>query len=206
MLAWLWIGKMLRAARRGGPRADPRASSPAPRLLWAMPLALAPPMFSRDVYSYLAQSATLARGIDPYVLGPGRGARRRRPADPQHPDDLARHARARTARCSSSSAAAITALSRQRRRARACSRTGCWRWSALAMIVWALPRLAERCGLDAGLVLWLGAANPLVLFHLVSGIHNESLMIGLMLAGMEIGLRATAASAARSAPAGRRGR
>ena len=60
----------------------------------------------------------------------------------------------------------------------------------LAMIVWALPRLAKRCALDPGLVLWLGAANPLVLFHLVSGIHNESLMIGLLLVGLEIGLRA----------------
>ncbi len=38
--------------------------------MWAVPLALAPPLFSRDVYSYLAQSATLARGLDPYVLGP----------------------------------------------------------------------------------------------------------------------------------------
>ncbi len=38
--------------------------------------------------------------------------------------------------------------------------------------------------------LWLGAANPLVLFHLVAGIHNEALMIGLMLAGVELALRA----------------
>jgi len=60
----------------------------------------------------------------------------------------------------------------------------------LAGIVWALPRLARRCRLDAGLVLWLGAANPLVLFHLVSGMHNESLMLALMLIGIEVGLRA----------------
>jgi alpha-1,6-mannosyltransferase len=60
----------------------------------------------------------------------------------------------------------------------------------VALIIWALPRLARRCDLDAGLVLWLGAANPLVLFHLVSGIHNEGLMIGLMLAGVELVLRA----------------
>ena len=60
----------------------------------------------------------------------------------------------------------------------------------VALLIWALPRLARRCHLDAGLVLWLGAANPLVLFHLVSGIHNEGLMIGLMLAGVELGLRA----------------
>ena len=62
----------------------------------------------------------------------------------------------------------------------------------LALIIWTLPRLARRCGMDVGLALWLGVGNPLVLFHLVSGIHNESLMIGLMLAGIELGLRAGA--------------
>ncbi len=87
-------------------------------------------------------------------------------------------------------------------------RTASSRCCGVALIIWALPRLARRCGLDAGLVLWLGAANPLVLFHLVSGIHNEALMIGLMLAGVELGLRALdrgAAVPARSAVRARRG-
>jgi alpha-1,6-mannosyltransferase len=34
--------------------------------------------------------------------------------------------------------------------------------------------------------LWLGALNPLVLFHLIGGGHNEALMLGAMLAGMVI--------------------
>jgi alpha-1,6-mannosyltransferase len=37
--------------------------------------------------------------------------------------------------------------------------------------------------------LWLGAANPLLIMHLVAGIHNEALMLGLMLAGAEFALR-----------------
>ncbi|HKV20491.1 MAG TPA: polyprenol phosphomannose-dependent alpha 1,6 mannosyltransferase MptB, partial [Mycobacterium sp.] len=37
--------------------------------------------------------------------------------------------------------------------------------------------------------LWLGAANPLLIMHLVAGIHNEALMLGLMLAGTEVALR-----------------
>ena len=37
--------------------------------------------------------------------------------------------------------------------------------------------------------MWLGAANPLVLFHLVAGAHNEALGIGLMVAGLELGIR-----------------
>ena len=56
----------------------------------------------------------------------------------------------------------------------------------MALIVWALPRLARICGFDPVAALWLGALNPLVLFHLIGGGHNEALMLGAMLAGMVI--------------------
>ena len=69
VLAWLWIGRMLRARGAVAPAPD-RAQLARTGLLWALPLALAPPMFSKDVYSYLAQSAITARGLDPYSFGP----------------------------------------------------------------------------------------------------------------------------------------
>ena len=56
----------------------------------------------------------------------------------------------------------------------------------VALIVWALPRLARICGFDPVAALWLGALNPLVLFHLIGGGHNEALMLGAMLAGIVI--------------------
>jgi alpha-1,6-mannosyltransferase len=59
----------------------------------------------------------------------------------------------------------------------------------VALIVWATPRLARRCGVAEVSALWLGAANPLLIMHLVAGIHNEALMLGLMLAGAEFALR-----------------
>jgi alpha-1,6-mannosyltransferase len=62
--------------------------------------------------------------------------------------------------------------------------------AGVAMIVWALPRLARRCGVSPIAALWLGAMNPLVILHLVGGIHNESLMLGMMLVGLELGLAA----------------
>src|SRR5262249_24301776 len=37
---------------------------------WVAPLVLAPPMFSRDIYSYLAQGALVGHGLDAYVVGP----------------------------------------------------------------------------------------------------------------------------------------
>ena len=156
--------------------------------MWLVPLAISPPMFSRDVYSYIAQSAILARHLDPYVLGPAAALGVDDPLTRSIPtiwrDTPAPYGplflvlgRGITALTGSDVVFGVLAH-------RVLALAG------VAMIVWALPRLAHRCALDPGLALWLGAANPLVLFHLVSGIHNESLMIGLLLVGLELGLRA----------------
>jgi len=187
VLAWLWVGKMLRYRGAVAP-APTRAQLARTATMWALPLAVAPPMFSRDVYSYLAQSAILARHLDPYVLGPAAALGVDDPLTRSIPT-IWRDTPAPYGPLFLIMGRGITAISGndvvlgvfEHRVLALCG---------LAMIVWALPRLAKRCSLDPGLVLWLGAANPLVLFHLVSGIHNEAVMIGLLLVGMEIGLRA----------------
>jgi alpha-1,6-mannosyltransferase len=56
--------------------------------------------------------------------------------------------------------------------------------------VWAVPRLASIAGTSARKALWLGVLNPLVLWHLVGGVHNDALMLGLMLSGTVIALHA----------------
>lgn len=61
--------------------------------------------------------------------------------------------------------------------------------AGVGLIVWATPRLARRCGVAEVSALWLGATNPLLFMHLVAGIHNEAIMLGLMLAGTEFALR-----------------
>ncbi|HZG89924.1 MAG TPA: polyprenol phosphomannose-dependent alpha 1,6 mannosyltransferase MptB [Pseudonocardia sp.] len=186
VLAWLWVGKMLRARGAVAPAPNP-AQLARTAVLWAIPLAVAPPMFSRDVYSYLAQSAILDRGLDPYVLGPAEALGVEDPLTRSIPT-IWRDTPAPYGPLFLLLGRGVTVLAGNDvvfgvlvHRVLALA--------GLAMIIWALPRLAARCGLDRGLALWLGAANPLVLFHLVSGIHNEALMVGLMLAGMEIGLR-----------------
>jgi alpha-1,6-mannosyltransferase len=186
VLAWLWIGKMLRS-RGAVPPAPTPAQLARTAVLWAAPLAVAPPLFSRDVYSYLAQSATLARGLDPYVLGPAQALGVDDPLTRSIPT-IWRDTPAPYGPLFLLMGRVITALSGNN------VVLGVFEHRLLALagvglIVWALPKLARRCGLDTGLAMWLGAANPLVLFHLVSGIHNEALMVGLLLAGMEIGLR-----------------
>lgn len=187
VLSWLWVGKMLRPHGAVAP-APTLAQVGRTAIMWTVPLAVAPPLFSRDVYSYLAQSATLARGIDPYVLGPAEALGVDDPLTRSIPT-IWRDTPAPYGPLFLMLGRGITALTGNDivlgiLLHRVLALLG------LGLVVWALPRIAKRCGVDAGLALWLGAANPLVLFHLVSGVHNEALMIGLFLTGMEIGLRA----------------
>ena len=37
---------------------------------WLVPMLLSPPLFTRDVYAYLAQGALALHGVDPYTAGP----------------------------------------------------------------------------------------------------------------------------------------
>ena len=189
VLAWLWLGALVAPGRA---RLIPRAALNRTMMMWAIPLLVAPPMFSRDVYSYLAQSAMANRGLDPYVLGPAdalgvdhplvRGIPtiwRNTPA-PYGPLFLT------LGRPIDSIASDHVVLGALLHRSLAVV--------GLVMIVWALPRLARRTGVSPVFALWLGVANPLVLFHLVSGAHNDALMIGLMLWGLELALRQSAVS------------
>lgn len=62
--AWL---ELLRRVGRG--RADLHLTRQA-AALWSLPLVLAPPMFSRDGWSYAAQGEMARLGISPYEAGP----------------------------------------------------------------------------------------------------------------------------------------
>ena len=64
VLAWSRIALQWRARR---PPSRPELARAA--ATWAAPLLFAPPLFSRDVYSYLAQGAIFARGLDPTGSG-----------------------------------------------------------------------------------------------------------------------------------------
>ena len=157
VLAWLWIGRMLRGPRAVAPAPD-RTQLARTGLLWALPLALAPPMFSKDVYSYLAQSAITARGLDPYSLGPAAALGVDDPLTRTIPT-IWRDTPAPYGPLFLMLGRGITAL------------TGydvvqgvfAHRVLALcgvALIIWALPRLARRCGLDAGLVALARRGEP----------------------------------------------
>jgi alpha-1,6-mannosyltransferase len=181
-LAWLMLGRFALGSRRMS-----RSQLDRTLLLWMLPLLAAPPMYSKDVYSYLAQSQISRLGLDPYRVGPARALGldhvftlsvpsmwRETPA-PYGPLFLW-IGRGISALTGENIVAAVL----------------CHRLVVLlgvGLIVWATPRLARRCGVAEVSALWLGAANPLLIMHLVAGIHNEALMLGLMLAGLEFALR-----------------
>ncbi|MDX2764095.1 polyprenol phosphomannose-dependent alpha 1,6 mannosyltransferase MptB [Streptomyces europaeiscabiei] len=172
--AWALLGKVIR-----GPE------PPAPRALllvlavWAAPLLLAPPLFSRDVYSYLAQGAMVDAHMDVYLHGPARlggpladevAPMWRHTATPYGPVFLA-------------VASGLSGLTEGRIPAgligmRVIALLG------VALMAAALPRLARHGGADPAVAVWLGALNPLVLLHLVAGAHNDALMLGLLGVGL----------------------
>jgi alpha-1,6-mannosyltransferase len=155
-------------------------------LTWTVPLVAVPPMFSRDVYSYLAQSKIAALGLNPYKLCPATALGVADPLTRGVPT-IWRDTPAPYGPLFITIGRGLTLISGDH------VITGVLLQRLLelvgvAMIVWALPRLARRFGVQPVSALWLGAANPLVLWHLIIGVHNEGLMLGLMLAGLELAL------------------
>ncbi|MEU5095690.1 polyprenol phosphomannose-dependent alpha 1,6 mannosyltransferase MptB [Streptomyces sp. NPDC020996] len=172
--AWVLLGRLVRGAEPPTPRALVLVLA-----VWAAPLLLAPPLFSRDVYSYLAQGAMADAHIDVYAYGPDRlgGPLAEEVAPPW------RHTGAPYGPVFLAVASALSAATRGELPAGLAG----MRLVALAgvgLMAAALPRLARHSGADPAAALWLGALNPLVLLHLVAGAHNDALMLGLLGVGL----------------------
>ncbi|PND56760.1 hypothetical protein CRM90_16425 [Mycobacterium sp. ENV421] len=181
-LAWLMLGRFA----LGNPRMS-RGQLDHTLLLWIVPLLIAPPMYSKDVYSYLAQSQISANGLNPYKVGPAPGLGLDHVFTLSVPS-LWRETPAPYGPLFLWVGRGISALTGENIVAAVLSHRVVV-LLGVGMIVWAVPRLARRCGVAEVSALWLGAANPLLLMHLVAGIHNEALMLGLMLTGTEFALR-----------------
>lgn len=181
-LAWLMLGRFALGTRRMS-----RSQIDHTLLLWALPLLIAPPMYSKDVYSYLAQSEISLQGLDPYKVGPATGLGLDHVFTLSVPS-LWRETPAPYGPLFLWIGQTISSVTGEN-----------IVWAVLfhrlvvlagvGLIVWATPRLARRCGVAEVSALWLGPCNPLLFMHLVAGIHNEALMLGLMLAGTEFALR-----------------
>ncbi|WP_371612696.1 polyprenol phosphomannose-dependent alpha 1,6 mannosyltransferase MptB [Streptomyces clavifer] len=156
---------------------------------WAAPFVLAPPLYSADVYSYIAQGAMVSEGHDVYGTGPS-------VLDPAGPGgDAAASVGGHWTETPAPYGPFFLVLARGVAWATggtivpAVLGLRIVALGALALIAWALLHLAREHGRSAGAALWLGALNPLLLMHVVGGVHNDGLMTGLMLAGAVLALR-----------------
>ncbi|MFE1439035.1 polyprenol phosphomannose-dependent alpha 1,6 mannosyltransferase MptB [Streptomyces sp. NPDC058739] len=172
--AWALLGRLIHGSAPPSPRALPLVLA-----LWATPLLLAPPLFSRDVYSYLAQGAMVDAHIDVYSYGPSHlGGPLAEEVAPVWQHTAAPYGPVFLATASALSALTSGELPAGLMGMRLVALLG------VALMAAALPRLARHCGADPAAALWLGALNPLVLLHLVAGAHNDALMLGLLGVGL----------------------
>jgi hypothetical protein len=176
--AWLRLGNHIRTRRVVHARALNRLA-----WWWGVPLALSPVLFSRDVFSYIAQSRLAPQGLDPYVYGTGvydtfftDGA-----------DWMWKTAPAPYGQFWMGLSSVVYWITH----AQALGAMLLFRLLAVAGVVLIaiyLPRMATCCGVDPAKAIWLGVLNPLVLLHFVSSAHNDALMVGLLVMGMTLAL------------------
>ncbi len=188
-LVWIWLALRRHVVAHGAPIAAVALVA----VVWALPFAIGPPLGSRDVYAYTAQGALAAEGHDVYVNGPDRlGDDPVLDAvDPLYRSSPVLYGPVFVAISSTvadntdggvGSVLAFRAL------------------SILSVVVAAIAivDLARRFGRDPSDALVMSVGSPLVMLHLVSGAHNESVMVALLLAGVAIGTRSDAGGAART--------
>jgi alpha-1,6-mannosyltransferase len=174
--AWIWLGRWL---IEGRPISE--YTMIASTALWLTPLLVSVPLFSRDTYSYLAQGALLRDGFDPYVVGPI-----------ENPNILLDNVSSVWTTTTAPYGPAfilvakfVTMLVGDNTIAgtillRLCMLPG------LALLIWAAPRVARHVGANGAVALWICVLNPLMIIHLMGGVHNEMLMVGLMMAGIAL--------------------
>ncbi|MDL9937388.1 alpha-(1-_6)-mannopyranosyltransferase A [Gordonia sp. ABSL1-1] len=177
VFAWVRLGRLVHAPESG----VSVASLQRWVLAWAAPLTLTVPVYSRDVYAYLAQGAVFGAGFDPYADGPA-----------HHPgpllDSMAQVWATTSAPYGPMFVGMIRAVTEV---------TGdhvilgvlvmrLVLLPGLFLSLWAVPRLAKHFGASPQAGLWLLLFNPMVLIHLVAGPHVELLMIGVLLAGLTL--------------------
>ncbi|HEX3793306.1 MAG TPA: polyprenol phosphomannose-dependent alpha 1,6 mannosyltransferase MptB [Acidimicrobiales bacterium] len=182
LMARVWFGLLRRV---GGQHGLPVRRIVCVIAVWALPFLIGPPLFSHDVYSYAGQGEMVSHHINPYDYGTGvlgstpfnamaNGVWTNTPS-PYGPtflaidgalDNVADH-----------QVLPDVVLLRL------------VELGGLALALASIPTLARRHGRDPAQAVLLGLGSPLILATLVSGAHNDALMVGLLLAGLAVAQR-----------------
>ncbi|MEV4266186.1 polyprenol phosphomannose-dependent alpha 1,6 mannosyltransferase MptB [Kribbella sp. NPDC049584] len=176
LMAWAWlaVGRRVMAGER----------LPLLRMTayWSAPLLLAPPLFSRDAWSYAAQGALVANGYNPYDVGPGvLSGHIIEAVDPmwmQTPAPYGPLPLAYGGLVAHLTMNPYTLMLAHRLLA----------VLGIVLIAWAVPRLATACRVDPAFATWLVVLNPMLITHGIGAAHNDVLMIGLACSAFAIAL------------------
>lgn len=153
-------------------------------LAWIGPLIFSAPLMSRDIYSYLMQGTLARDGLDAYRVGaaanPGPllfevSADWRNTTTPYGPAHLWL-GKAITSITGDNITAGLVAFK-------------VLTVVAFAVLVWAVSQLAKQFDVRPSVAVWLGVTNPLVVIHLIGGLHTESMMMALVVVGLLTSLR-----------------
>ncbi|MDT7648980.1 MAG: alpha,6-mannosyltransferase, partial [Pseudonocardiales bacterium] len=176
--AWVQLGRDVLARRVGGRAVLTTAA------VWTAPMLLAPPLFTRDIFSYLAQGGLSLAGFDPYAVGPE--AMPGIFTDNVHyfwQDTPAPYGPLFILLAKSVAWATGNNIILGVILMRLALLPG------LLLLVWALPELTRRLGGRVPVALWVAVANPVMVIHMVGGGHNDLLVVGLLAAGALVALR-----------------
>ncbi|MDY3127694.1 MAG: polyprenol phosphomannose-dependent alpha 1,6 mannosyltransferase MptB [Corynebacterium sp.] len=149
---------------------------------WVVPLLITAPLFTQDIYSYLANGFIVRSGLDPYSAGPVQLLGADNPLARSVPFIWA-NSPSPYGPVALGVAAVISWL------------TGdsillgvlAHRIISIVGVITAgraLGDIAKRCKVSPEAALWLAVLNPLTILHLIGGVHNEALMMGLLLLGV----------------------
>jgi alpha-1,6-mannosyltransferase len=155
-------------------------------VIWSIPVLVAPPLFSRDIYSYAAQGEMMSHHISPYQYGPsvlGSGTLFTKHVDPLWIDTPSPYGplflQITGALTSLSGHNLLVDLVLLKLLA----------LSGVILIAVALPSLARSMGRDPAKAFGLAVLNPATILHGVGGAHNDVLMAGLLVAGLALAKR-----------------
>ncbi|GAB2740203.1 polyprenol phosphomannose-dependent alpha 1,6 mannosyltransferase MptB [Amycolatopsis magusensis] len=173
--AWVRLGRYVLDGRVG---AKPVVVAAA---CWMAPLLVSPPLFTRDVFSYLGQGAQLLHGKDPYAFGP---------AELDVLPDVVVNVHQLWQTTPAPYGPLFLLVSKWLvgltggNMILGVILTRLVIMIGLAGVLWSIPRLVKHLGGRLPVTLWLAVASPMTVIHLVGGPHNDLLMLGFLTTGV----------------------
>ena len=179
VVAWLGLARAARAEGR-----KPRWVA-AVGFVWCVPLLVGPPLFSHDIYSYLAQGTIAHLGLSPYHYTPAVLGRLGHHQVLQAVDPFWRRATAPYGPLFLGVISLIVGLTGSNVVAGVVL-IRLFDLIGLVLLAAFMPRLARRMGADPVRAVWLAVASPLILLQLVAPGHNDLLMAGMLAMGVAL--------------------